>query len=98
MADIYAARESPIQAADIVSLISGLRDHGHKSAAGLAGPDQLAAEIGTPTPSGDVVMCLRTGDITASAATRPYEFDKFAGESACPPSMTEVRMCEATLC
>ena len=82
MADIYAAREDKIEDADKAALIAGLRDHGHRAAAGLDGPDQLAAEIATRTSSGDVVMCLGAGDITAWAAALPYELDKLAGESA----------------
>jgi UDP-N-acetylmuramate--alanine ligase len=82
VADIYAAGEAPIEGADKAGLVAGLRDHGHKAAAGLDGPDKLAVEIAARTSSGDVVMCLGAGDITAWASALPHELDKLAGESA----------------
>jgi UDP-N-acetylmuramate--alanine ligase len=82
VADIYAAGEAPIDGADKASLIAGLRDHGHKAAASLDGPDTLAAEIAARTSQGDVVMCLGAGDITAWATALPHQLDKLAGESA----------------
>ena len=81
VADIYAAGEAPIEGADKAALVAGLRDHGHKAASGLEGPNQLAAEITSRTSSGDVVMCLGAGDITTWAAALPHELDKLAGES-----------------
>ena len=81
MADIYAAGEAPIEGADKAALVAGLRDHGHKAASGLEGPNQLAAEITSRTSPGDVVMCLGAGDITTWAAALPHELDKLAGES-----------------
>ncbi|MDC0648987.1 UDP-N-acetylmuramate--L-alanine ligase, partial [Alphaproteobacteria bacterium] len=80
--DIFAAGEAPIEGADKASLVAGLRDYGHKAAAGLDSPDKLATEIAARTSSGDVVMCLGAGDITTWAAALPQELDKLAGESA----------------
>ena len=82
VADIYTAGEAPIDGADKASLVAGLRDYGHKAAAGLDGPDKLAAEIAARTSPGDVVMCLGAGDISAWATALPHQLDKLAGESA----------------
>jgi UDP-N-acetylmuramate--alanine ligase len=82
VADIYAAGEAPIDGADKTALVAGLRDYGHKAAAGLEGPDKLAIEIVARTKAGDVVMCLGAGDITAWAAALPKELDRLAGGQA----------------
>ncbi|MBL6595426.1 MAG: UDP-N-acetylmuramate--L-alanine ligase [Candidatus Puniceispirillum sp.] len=79
VADVYAAGETPIDGADKGALIAGLRDYGHKAAAGLDGPDKLANEIASRAKAGDVVMCLGAGDITAWAAALPEQLDKLAG-------------------
>ena len=82
VADVYAAGEAPIDGADKTALVAGLRDYGHKAAAGLEGPDKLAIEIAARTKAGDVVMCLGAGDITAWAAALPKELDRLAGGQA----------------
>jgi UDP-N-acetylmuramate--alanine ligase len=82
VADIYAAGEAPIDGADKTALVAGLRDYGHKAAAGLEGRDKLAIEIAARTKAGDVVMCLGAGDITAWAAALPKELDRLAGGQA----------------
>jgi len=82
VADVYAAGEAPIDGADKTALVAGLRDYGHKAAAGLEGPDKLAIEIAARTKAGDVVMCLGAGDITLWAAALPKELDRLAGGQA----------------
>ena len=74
--DVYAAGEAPIDGMGRDALVSGLRDHGHRGPAPLAGPDSLAQEILSRTARGDLVMCLGAGDITSWAAGLPAELDK----------------------
>jgi UDP-N-acetylmuramate--alanine ligase len=75
VADVYAAGEAPIAGANRDSLVTGLRDHGHKGASALATPDDLAKEIAARTSPGDLVMCLGAGDITSWAAALPAQLD-----------------------
>ena len=75
VADIFAAGEQPIAGADKDSLVSGLRDHGHKGPSALSRPEDLAAEIAARTKPGDLVMCLGAGSITNWAASLPGELD-----------------------
>ena len=75
VADVYAAGESPITGVGRDELVSGLRDHGHRGPAVLAGPDALAAEILARAGDGDLVMCLGAGDITGWAAALPEQMD-----------------------
>jgi len=76
VADVYAAGETPITDIGRDALVSGLRDHGHRGPAALAGPDMLAQEILDRTKSGDLVMCLGAGDITSWAAKLPTDMDR----------------------
>ncbi len=82
VADVYAAGEDPIEGADKDSLVSGLRDHGHKSPVALSSPDALASEIAARTTPGDLVVCLGAGDITAWAASLPAALDALGGDNA----------------
>ena len=75
VADVYAAGEAPIEGADKEALVTGLRDHGHKGPVALSSPEALAGEIAARTNSGDLVICLGAGDITAWAAQLPDELD-----------------------
>ena len=75
VADVYAAGETPIAGVGRDELVSGLRDHGHRGPAALAGPDALASEILARAGDGDLVMCLGAGDITGWAAALPEQMD-----------------------
>ena len=75
VADVYAAGETPIAGFGRDELVSGLRDHGHRGPAALAGPDALASEILARAGDGDLVMCLGAGDITGWAAALPEQMD-----------------------
>ena len=79
VADVYAAGEAPIEGAGRDELVNGLRDHGHRGPAALAGPDRLAAEILARAGEGDLVMCLGAGDITGWAAALPEQMDVLRG-------------------
>jgi len=82
VADVYAAGEAPIPGVGRDELVSGLRDHGHRGPAALAGPDRLAAEILDRAGEGDLVMCLGAGDITGWAAALPEQMDVLRGKSS----------------
>ncbi|HYG27919.1 MAG TPA: UDP-N-acetylmuramate--L-alanine ligase, partial [Caulobacteraceae bacterium] len=72
VADVYSAGEQPIEGIDKDALVEGLRRYGHRRAIPLdGGPEALAAAIHAETNSGDLVVCLGAGDITAWAYALP---------------------------
>ena len=71
VADVFAAGETPIAGADRDSLVAGLRSRGHRHADALADPAQLAAMIADMAETGDLVVCLGAGNITAWANALP---------------------------
>jgi UDP-N-acetylmuramate--alanine ligase len=68
VAPIYAAGEDPIEGVDADALVSGLKERGHRSAATISGPEDLASELVGMLQAGDMVVCLGAGDITKWAA------------------------------
>jgi UDP-N-acetylmuramate--alanine ligase len=78
VADVYAAGEAPIDGVSRDALVEGLRRYGHRHVLPLSGPDALAALIGAETVSGDLVICLGAGDITAWAYALPGQMDGLA--------------------
>ena len=75
VADVYAAGEAPVAGADRDSLIEGLRRWGHRRVVPLDGPDVLAGLVAEETKSGDLVVCLGAGDITAWAYALPGQLE-----------------------
>jgi len=75
VADVYTAGEQPIDGVDKNALVEGLRRYGHRRAIPLEGPDQLASLIAEETKSGDLVVCLGAGDITAWAYALPEQLE-----------------------
>ncbi len=75
VADVYSAGETPIAGADRDSLVAGLRSRGHRHVAALADPAQLAEVIAGLADSGDLVVCLGAGSITAWANALPGELE-----------------------
>ena len=73
VAPIYAAGEAPIPGIDRDSLIDGLRAHGHRHVLALDGPEQLAGLVRMHARSGDYVVCLGAGTISAWANALPAE-------------------------
>jgi UDP-N-acetylmuramate--alanine ligase len=71
VADVYPAGESPIEGMDKDGLVEGLRRHGHRRAVPLESPEALAALVAEEAKSGDLVVCLGAGDITAWAYALP---------------------------
>jgi UDP-N-acetylmuramate--alanine ligase len=73
VADVYAAGEQPIAAADARRLVEGLRQHGHRHVDYLADPKRLAQTLQPLVAPGDLVVCLGAGSITYWAQALPGE-------------------------
>jgi UDP-N-acetylmuramate--alanine ligase len=71
VADVYAAGEQSIEGADRDALVEGLRQRGHRHAAPLEGPEMLPGMVMERAQSGDLVVCLGAGNITAWAQSLP---------------------------
>ncbi|HVB18278.1 MAG TPA: UDP-N-acetylmuramate--L-alanine ligase [Stellaceae bacterium] len=70
-ADVYAAGEAPIDGISRDTLVSGLREHGHRNAAALPSPEDLAPLLRELARPGDIVVCLGAGSITNWANSLP---------------------------
>jgi UDP-N-acetylmuramate--alanine ligase len=75
VADVYAAGEQPIPGVDRDALVEGLRARGHRSVVPLPGPDSLAEMVNAIARSGDYVVCLGAGNITAWAHALPDQLN-----------------------
>lgn len=73
VADVYAAGEDPIEGFEKEDLAEGLRAWGHRSVHVLSDPKVLAEQIDKLASSGDLVMCLGAGTVTAWAAALPEQ-------------------------
>ena len=73
VADVYPAGEQPIPGVDRDALINGLHAHGHKAVTALISPKHLAAVIDDIAKSGDILVCLGAGNITAWAHALPAD-------------------------
>ncbi len=73
VADVYEAGEQPIEGADKDSLVSGLRDAGHKQVQPLESPDKLAKVVNELMQENDYVVCLGAGSITHWANALPQQ-------------------------
>jgi UDP-N-acetylmuramate--alanine ligase len=81
VADIYAAGEQPIEGIDKDALVEGLRARGHRSVVPLPGPDSLPEMINAIAKSGDYVVCLGAGNITAWAHALPGQLGELQSRS-----------------
>lgn len=70
VADVFTAGEDPIEGADRDHLVESLRAHGHRDALATT-RDSLPDDLKPRIRSGDLVVCLGAGDITAWAADLP---------------------------
>ena len=68
VAPVYAAGEAPVEGVDAEALVEGLKRRGHRSAATIAGLEELAGALAKVVQPGDMVVCLGAGDITKWAA------------------------------
>jgi UDP-N-acetylmuramate--alanine ligase len=82
VAPIYAAGEPPIKGIDRDALVEGLRRHGHRDVRPLDGPEQLPDLVAEIAHSGDLVVCLGAGNITAWANALPDQLRAVLGENA----------------
>jgi UDP-N-acetylmuramate--alanine ligase len=78
VADVYPAGEAPIEGADRDGLVDGLRRWGHRRVIPLDGPAELAGVVADEAKSGDLVVCLGAGDITAWAYALPAQLEALA--------------------
>ena len=79
VADVYAAGEAPIAGVTRDALVDGLRANGHRSVVPLPGPEHLAEMVHAIAKSGDMVVCLGAGNITAWAAALPEQLAALQG-------------------
>ena len=75
VSDVYTAGEQPIAGADRDALVEGLKRFGHRRALPLSSPADLARLVGDEAKSGDLVVCLGAGDITAWANALPGQLE-----------------------
>ncbi|MEE8271261.1 MAG: UDP-N-acetylmuramate--L-alanine ligase [Alphaproteobacteria bacterium] len=75
VAHVYPAGEQPIEGVDRDGLVEGLRTHGHRLVIPLVDQKSLAPIIKEMAASGDLVVCLGAGNITAWAASLPGELE-----------------------
>jgi UDP-N-acetylmuramate--alanine ligase len=68
VAPVYTAGEDPIEGTDSTVLVAGLKSRGHRSAATIGNPEELATTLADDIGEGDIVVCLGAGDITKWAA------------------------------
>ena len=71
IAEVYAAGEEPIEGADRDGLVAGLIAHGHRHACGIDDLDGLVQLLREQAQSGDMVVCLGAGTISAWAHELP---------------------------
>lgn len=67
IAEVYAAGEAPIAGASRDDLVAGLTRHGHRNAHAVNSEDALEALVRAEAKSGDIVVCLGAGTISAWA-------------------------------
>ena len=81
-APVYAAGEEPIEGVDAAALVAGLKARGHRHAALVDDPADLAQQLSGVLEPGDLVVCLGAGDITRWAAGLAAEVARTRTEAA----------------
>ena len=76
IAEVFAAGEDPIEGASRDDLVAGLIRHGHRHASALLNEDDLEKLVRTHAQSGDIVVCLGAGTISAWANALPERLGK----------------------
>ncbi len=67
IAEVFSAGEDPIEGASRDDLVAGLVRHGHRHARAIVSEDDLECLVREQTKSGDIVVCLGAGTISAWA-------------------------------
>ena len=67
IAEVFSAGEDPIVGVSRDHLVAGLVRHGHRNAHAIVSEDDLERLIREQTKSGDIVVCLGAGTISAWA-------------------------------
>jgi UDP-N-acetylmuramate--alanine ligase len=67
IAEVFSAGEDPIEGVSRDDLVAGLVRHGHRNAHAIVSEDDLERLIREQTKSGDIVVCLGAGTISAWA-------------------------------
>ena len=75
VADVYSAGEAPIEGVGRDALVEGIRRFGHRRALPLESVTQLPRLIAEEASSGDLIVCLGAGDITAWAYALPGQLE-----------------------
>ncbi len=81
VADVFPAGEIAIEGADRDSLLAGLRARGHRDVHPLETAEALPSMIAEMAKSGDLVVCLGAGNISAWANALPDQLAELS-----PPS------------
>ena len=76
IAEVFAAGEDPIEGASRDDLVAGLIRHGHRHASALLNEGDLEKLVRTHAQSGDIVVCLGAGTISAWANALPERLGK----------------------
>ena len=71
IAEVFAAGEDMIEGASRDDLVAGLIRHGHRHASALQNEDDLEQLVRSQAQSGDIVVCLGAGTISAWANALP---------------------------
>ncbi len=71
IAEVFSAGEEPIEGASRDDLVSGLIRHGHRHARSLLNENDLERLVREQAASGDIVVCLGAGTISAWANGLP---------------------------
>ncbi len=71
--DIFEAGETPIEGVDKDYLVKGLKSHGHRSACSLESKNDLPNILADIARSGDYVILMGAGNITAMAYGLPND-------------------------
>ena len=69
--EVYSAGEAPIGGASRSDLVNGLVRHGHRNVVSIDHERDLEKLIRKHAKSGDIIVCLGAGTITAWANNLP---------------------------
>ncbi len=91
VADVYSAGEDPIPGIDRDALAGGLMARGRTEVHVLGQSNDLADMIAGIADSGDYVVCLGAGNITAWAQALPGELDRLLDAGSVRPASRSIR-------